>query len=219
LKGKIMPNDTAEQQSQETVLDPTSDKVVVYGGIKVKFTASGGIDVYGNVPVTLYPPANDSAPQAQPTPAGDHDKTSGKDAWLTKEFIASAQQGQKLPDSSVYIKLKDGSHWAVAANVATPRSYGWGDDLGAVGQWMAEQNQSNVHGHADWQMPNSQVGRAIYDARNKGELKAMFASVRGLWLAGRSNISARVQWFDDGYQLNGDRGLDHSVCAVRRLDI
>lgn len=140
--------------------------------------------------------------------------------WLTEEFLASAGQGQALPDGSVHIKLKDGSHWAVAAEVATPRSYGFRDDLGPVGKWMAEQNQNHVHGHEDWKIPDSEVGRAIYDARNEGQLKDMFASVRGLWLAKHDNIHALVQWFDFGNQdITNLRGNDHSVCAVRELKI
>lgn len=143
----------------------------------------------------------------------------GGDAWLTSEFLASAQQGQKLPDGSVHIKLEDGSHWAVAANVAKPKDYGWDSNLGLVGQWMAEQNQSSAHGHADWQMPNSQVGKAIYDARNEGELKGMFDSVRGLWLAEHIHSTAKVQWFGNGIQYYYGRLHPHSVCAVRKLDI
>ena len=205
----------------QVTLAPEEQAIIVRDGITVQFNGSGGVTVLQNG-ITVYPPpANDSAPQAQPAPAGDHDKTPGKvDAWPTKEFIASAQQGQKLPDNSVHIQLKDGSHWAVAANVATPRSYGCGSDLGPVGQWMAEQNQSSMHGHADWQMPNSTIGRTLYDLRQQGELKSMFASVRGLWLAEHGSNYARVQGFDDGCQDDILIRLNVlSVCAVRRLDI
>src|SRR5665213_2684179 len=48
------------KEKVEVVLDDGSDAVVVRGGIKVQFNASGGIDIYGNVPVTLHPAANDA---------------------------------------------------------------------------------------------------------------------------------------------------------------
>ena len=50
-------------------------------------------------------------------------------------------------------------------------------------------------------------------------MRLLFASVRGLWLAEHFYNGAKVQWFDDGYQLNYFRDFGHSVCAVRRLDI
>jgi hypothetical protein len=142
----------------------------------------------------------------------------GKDTWLTREFLASAKQGQKLPDDSVHIQLNDGSHWAIAVDVATPRDYGWELDLGAVGQWIAGKNASKAHGHANWKMPNRAIGKKLYDLREQEGLKVMFASVRGLWLAEISNSHAGVQRFDTGSQTRPYRHSRNSVCAVRRLD-
>lgn len=180
----------------QLTLAPEEQAVIVRGGITVQFNGDGGVTVLRNG-VTVYP----------------------LPAKLTQEFLASAKQGQVLPDGSVHIKLEDGSHWAVATNVATSREYGWGNNLGPVGKWMAEKNQYRVHGHEDWQMPNRAVGKALYDARNEGELKALFASVRGLWLAEHNDDLAIVQWFDDGHENFYHRYYNHSVCAVRRLDI
>lgn len=139
---------------------------------------------------------------------------------LTSKFFALMQQGQRLPDGSLYIKLDDGSRWAVAAEVAQLR-YGYGDDLGPVGEWIKEKNRKRTHGHADWQMPDSAVGRAIYDQRGAGELRNLFASVRALWLKEHDYRDAEVLFFVSGGQLiNYNRDSSgHSVCAVRRLDI
>ena len=49
----------------QVVLDENSDAVFVRGCIKVQFNASG-IDVYGDVPVTLHPAANDAAKAKPP---------------------------------------------------------------------------------------------------------------------------------------------------------
>ncbi len=49
----------------QVVLEEGAEAVVVRGGIRIQFNVSVGIDVFGNVPVTLYPPVNDVAqPQA-----------------------------------------------------------------------------------------------------------------------------------------------------------
>jgi hypothetical protein len=202
----------------QLTLAPEEQAIIVRGGMTVRFAENGSVTVQQDG-VTVYPPANENAPPAQPALANEHGKTPDKPAWLTREFLEAAQQGQKLPDGSVHIQLDDGTHWAVAADVATPREYGWGSDLGAVGKWMAEKNESNAHGHKNWQMPNSPIGRKLYDLREEGELKAMFSSVRGLWLAELYDLFARVQWFDVGSQFDYYRNYSHSVCAVRRLEI
>lgn len=49
----------------EVVLDDGVEITVVRGGIKIQFNANGGIDVYGNAPVTLHAPVNDVVPQPQ----------------------------------------------------------------------------------------------------------------------------------------------------------
>lgn len=49
----------------QVVLDDSAEITVVRGGIRVQFNANGGIDVYGNAPVTLHAPVNDVAPQPQ----------------------------------------------------------------------------------------------------------------------------------------------------------
>lgn len=50
----------------QVVLDDGAEFTVVRGGIRVRFNANGGIDVYGNAPVTLHDaPVNDVAPQPQ----------------------------------------------------------------------------------------------------------------------------------------------------------
>lgn len=51
--------------STQVVLDDDAETTVVRGGIRVQFNANGGIDVYGNVPVTLHAPVNDAVPQLQ----------------------------------------------------------------------------------------------------------------------------------------------------------
>jgi hypothetical protein len=51
----------------QVVLDESSAAIIVRGGIKVHFNTGGGIEVYGDVPVTLHPAANDDA-DAQATP-------------------------------------------------------------------------------------------------------------------------------------------------------
>ena len=42
------------------ILAEEGDTVVVCGSVRVRFNASGGIDVYGDVPVALHPAANDA---------------------------------------------------------------------------------------------------------------------------------------------------------------
>ena len=48
---------------QQVVLDETTEAIVVRGGISVQFNAIGGIEVYGNSPVTLHAFANEAAKQ------------------------------------------------------------------------------------------------------------------------------------------------------------
>lgn len=57
------------------VLEEGSEAVVVHDGFKVEFNASGGIDVYGNVPIVLHPAVNDTA---------------------------APQVGDKVPDGTIY---------------------------------------------------------------------------------------------------------------------
>lgn len=52
-------------KTQVVLLDDSTEITVVRGGIRVQFNANGGIDVYGNAPVTLHAPVNDVAPKAQ----------------------------------------------------------------------------------------------------------------------------------------------------------
>ncbi len=49
----------------QVVLDDGVEITVVRGGIKIQFNANGGIDVYGNAPVTLHAPVNDVVPHPQ----------------------------------------------------------------------------------------------------------------------------------------------------------
>lgn len=63
MEGNIMAEGKAKTQ---VVLDDDGVEItVVRGGIKIKFNANGGIDVYGNAPVTLHAPVNDVVPQPQ----------------------------------------------------------------------------------------------------------------------------------------------------------
>lgn len=76
---------------RQIVLDEGSDAVVVRGGIKVEFNA-GGINVYGNVPVTLHAPVNDV--QLKPPAPEQTPKESGA-ATVTKQAY---NIGDVLPD-------------------------------------------------------------------------------------------------------------------------
>ncbi len=195
-------------------LAPQEQAVIVRGGMTVRFTENGGVTVQQDG-VTIFPPANDSVPVPKaPAPEA---LTPG---WLTKKFIAGCKTGDELPDGTVYVRDRKGCHWAMAAEVASPRGYGRGKDLGPVGEFIEELNTKKAHGHSDWKTPDSNAGYALYDGQHEGKLKELFASVRGLWLAEPSDNYASVQWFGFCVQtLDGYRYDSNSVCAVRRLDI
>ena len=57
---------TSGNEKIQVVLDDNANVSVSRGGIniKVQFNANGGIDVYGNVPVTLSSRPNDIVPKA-----------------------------------------------------------------------------------------------------------------------------------------------------------
>src|ERR1035437_1845410 len=99
----------------QLVLDDNSEAVVVRGGTRVEFNASGGIDVYGNVPVTRHPAANDTAAKATHEigvieSTGEHKGEiyggifpDGKPGWILEEpkpmshYDAVKLKGRALP--------------------------------------------------------------------------------------------------------------------------
>src|ERR1039458_1444835 len=101
----------------QLVLDDNSGAVVVRGGTRVEFNVSGGIDVYGNVPVTMHPAANDTAAKAAHETGyierdGDHKGEvyggvfpDGKPGWISEEpkpmshYAAVKLKGRALPTS------------------------------------------------------------------------------------------------------------------------
>lgn len=143
-----------------------------------------------------------------------------KPGWLTKEFIEAKKTGDVLPDGTIYVRDRKGAHWAMAAYVSTPKLCGYKLDLGSVGEFITEQNSNQSHGHADWELLNSDVGLALSDARKAGALKKQFAFVWNLWLNELiDDDHAAVLLLESGHKGSDFRGNYHSVCAVRKLEI
>ena len=166
----------------QVVLEEGSEAVVVRNGIKVEFNASGGIDVYGNIPVVLHPAANDTAAKLKaPLQIGDPD------------------------DGGVYVGLSASDGKPLHAALADLPEYKTFDEALAA----AEQLKS-VHPAAHVPTPK-ELDKNLFANRNTGRMAGTFNTIRSghdsIYLSSvpYDNDNARVQWFDDGHQSYGSK--------------
>ena len=184
----------------QLTLEEGSEAVFVRGGIKVEFNA-GGIVVYqNNVPV--YPAANDSAPQAAPSPA--------------PAANAGPQVGDKQADGTVFAGLSpDTSKPMYARPGDEPNTYKWKKAMEYAARFEG-------HGHP----------AGTFRAPSKGELNVLFenrAKIGGFnetgsspagWYWSSTEIrvladDAWVQMFYDGFRVWNHLDSESSLRLVR----
>jgi len=176
--------------TSELKLDEGSDTVVVQGGIKVAFNASGiTVNVQG---ATITVDKNGTVGM----------QTAANDTGKTK----SAFQIGDLDDGGVYVGLSAENGKPLHAAFADLPDYKTYEEALAA----AEQLKS-LHPTAHVPTPK-ELDKNLFDNRNTGHLKGTF-NTSGSFPAGvyRSSASygnndARVQYFDDGNQFGDDRG-------------
>ena len=170
------------------ILAEEGDTVVVCGSVRVRFNASGGIDVYGDVPVALHPAANDAMKLKAALQIGDLD-----DGGI---YVGpSAEDGRPLhtalADESEYLTL---------------------DEAYAVAEKMREQPGREL---AHIPTPR-ELDKNLFNNRNKGHLKGTFITSSSKPLSNSAYRSyvpyycgpdAVVQRFDDrGQTYNYSKG-------------
>lgn len=172
----------------QLTLEAGSEAIIVRGGIKVEFNTSG-IVVYQNN-FQVYPPANDSAPQADAVPA------------------------QRVAAENHPIGTEDAPGWQYSGvSPLTGKDY-WiqTQDAGIMDHFNAV-SYAKEHGV---RLMSSAEGVQTY--RRQGQLKGVFDKNRGYWLAERGIVNAEVQRFGDGVQLSINRYDERPVRCVRDDD-
>src|SRR3990172_4434618 len=203
-KGKIMSNGNGKVQ----ILAEEGDTVVVCGSVRVRFNASGGIDVYGDVPVALHPAANDAMKLKAALQIGDLIITANTDAMKLK---AALQIGD-LDDGGIYVgpSAEDGRPLHTA--LADESEYLTLDEAYAVAEKMREQPGREL---AHIPTPR-ELDKNLFNNRNKGHLKGTFITSSSKPLSNSAYRSyvpyycgpdAVVQRFDDrGQTYNYSKG-------------
>jgi len=80
--------------------------------------------------------------------------------------VINKQAGDVMPDDSIYLGCYRGRDWYVAAEDAKD---GKGNPLSMTFNKASKYVRSlKAHGHDDWQIPNEDVLKAMYQSRNEG---------------------------------------------------
>ena len=236
------------KEKVEVVLDDGSDAVVVRGGIKVQFNASGGIDIYGNVPVTLHPAANDAVKSTTSAALRIGDPDDGSDVVVVRGGIkvqfnaiggidiygnvpvtlhpaanddveakagATPQVGDP-DDGGVYVGKSATNGRDLHAALADEREYMTFDEaLEAAAKMRKQPGRENAH------VPTpEELDKNLFAHKDDGALKGTFntsGSFPGSVYRSSApcgNDHARVRWFNDRGQYNGCRNVWQPVRLV-----
>jgi hypothetical protein len=177
----------------QLVLDDGPLVVVLRGGIRVEFNAGGGIDVYGNVPVTMHHAANDAV----------------------KSTTRAGLQPGDPDDGGVYVGTSPTTGLPLHAALADePRYLSFEGALEAAEIMRSQPGRENTH------VPSPEELNILYQNRDRGALRRTFQT-RGSTPDGcyRSSaawddLDAQVQWFGDGAQGRHDRNTRLPVRLV-----
>ena len=169
--------------------DGFGEAAVKANGIRIELHADGSVDAYTAGAVKVHPAANDIAAKA-------------------------ALRIGDLDDGGTYVGLSASSGKPLHAALADLPDYKTYEEALAA----AEQLKS-LHPTAHVPTPK-ELDKNLFDNRNTGHLKGTF-NTSGSYpgsvyrsSASYDSYSARVQWFDDGYQGNHYRGTRLPVRLV-----
>lgn len=185
---------TAKQKKTIEIGDDIA--TVVRCGVRVTFNDSGAVSVYGDVPVTLHPPANNG--DAAPRPH------------------SARRPGDRMEDGTIYVGTSpDTGRAFYAAGADEPRTMTWGEAiLTAV--------KSNAHGLTGWRLPTGAELNAMFESRDKGALRGTFNETAGsgpsgwYWSStGYSVFDVYGQRFSDGLRSSYYKFSHSSVRLVR----
>jgi len=172
-------------------LEKGSTVTVVRGGVKVAFNANVGINVYGNVPVTVHPPANDrtaTTKNAEPLP------------------------GDKMEDGTIFAGVSpDTGEYLFAMWKDAPRPLEW--DLA-----KNHVEHLNINGHEDWRLPTKAELNVLFNNRaNIGNFNESDDNFAGWYWSSEKHpnpsFGAWAQGFSDG-AIVGDK-RKRIVASVR----
>jgi hypothetical protein len=178
----------------QVVLDDSAEIIVVRGGIRVQFNANGGIDVYGNAPVTLHPPVNAVAPQPQ--------------------IKTDPQVGDRMDDGTVFGGISPDTNKPMYVRPADqPLTMKWKQAMDYAAHFEG-------HGKAagTFHLPTEGELNVLFQNRAKiGGFNETGSTPAGWYWSSTQYVynTARGQRFSDGSRFWGNKSLRSSVRLVR----
>jgi hypothetical protein len=185
-------------RTQVAVLDDTAEVVVVRGGTRIQFNASGGIDVFGDAPVMRHPPVNGRAPPVPPP------------GELTPRVSAGPKIGDTMEDGTKFAGISpDTGKPMYAVPVDAPLTMKWKQAMRYAATFKG-------HGHP----------KGTFRVPTKDELTILFENKAAIGGFNETGSDSDVRYWSSAEQLhdcvdsawvrlfsNGRRGWDPKSAA------